>query len=69
MQCPEHEEISVGCCLTCLRAVCEICLEELDSAEDFECPECGEYGAKLYDFDYSDLVDATDEPDKDRFEL
>ena len=40
-QCPDHEEISVGSCQTCSREVCEICLEDLDSPGDFECPECG----------------------------
>lgn len=69
MQCPDHEEISVGSCQTCSREVCEICLEELDAPEDFECPECGEYGAVLYDVEFSDLVDKQDEPETDRYEV
>ena len=69
MQCPDHEENSVGSCQTCSREICQICLEELDTPEDFECPECGEYGARLFDTKYTDLVDRQDEPENDRFEL
>lgn len=49
MQCPDHDEAAVGACETCGREVCELCLEEVDSPEEFECPECGEYGVALYD--------------------
>ena len=49
MHCPDHDEVTVGSCETCGREVCELCLEEADSPEEFECPECGEYGVALYD--------------------
>jgi hypothetical protein len=29
--------------------VCELCLEEVDAPDEFECPECGEFGIALYD--------------------
>lgn len=49
MHCPDHDEVAVGSCETCGREVCELCLEEAESPEEFECPECGEYGVALYD--------------------
>jgi len=39
----------VGACETCGREVCELCLEEVESPDEFECPECGELGVALYD--------------------
>ena len=55
MQCQEHGEVSVGTCQTCGREVCEVCLEEAKTPEEFECPDCGEYGVALYDEDFGDL--------------
>jgi predicted RNA-binding Zn-ribbon protein involved in translation (DUF1610 family) len=52
MQCPDHDEVSVGTCQTCGREVCEVCLEEVESPEDFECPDCGEFGVAMYDDEY-----------------
>ncbi len=49
MLCPDHDNVTVGACETCGREVCEICLEEAEFPEDFECPECGEYGVAMYD--------------------
>jgi hypothetical protein len=45
----------VGTCETCGREVCEICLEEAETLEEFECPDCGEYGVAMYDEDYGGL--------------
>ena len=55
MQCQEHGEVSVGACETCGREVCNLCLEEAEIPEEFECPDCGERGVALYDDDYGDL--------------
>jgi hypothetical protein len=49
VQCPDHDEVAVGACETCGREVCELCLEEVESPDEFECPECGELGVALYD--------------------
>ena len=54
MQCQEHGEASVGTCETCGREVCDVCLEEAE-AEEFECPDCGEYGVAMYDDDSGNL--------------
>lgn len=61
MECPDHNEVSVGCCRTCSREVCEYCLEDIDVPDEFECPDCGEFGVALYDEDYGPLVEE-DEP-------
>lgn len=55
MHCPDHGELSIGVCPTCGREVCEICLEDVESPEEFECPDCGEYGVALYDDDYGTM--------------
>lgn len=55
MDCHEHGEVSVGTCETCGREVCEICLEEAEIPEEFECPDCGEYGVALYDDEFGEL--------------
>lgn len=55
MHCHEHGEVSVGICETCGRDICEFCLEEVDFPEEFECPDCGEYGVSLFDEGYGDL--------------
>lgn len=65
MHCPDHDAVTVGACETCGREVCEICLEDAESPEDFECPECGEYGVALYDDDYDD----SGESEEARFEM
>ncbi len=61
MRCPDHDELSVAACETCGREVCEICLDEAESPEEFECPECGEYGVAMFDDDYGDLVEDEEE--------
>lgn len=52
MYCQDHEELVMGACQTCGREVCDVCLEDVESVEDFECPDCGEYGVETYDADY-----------------
>jgi hypothetical protein len=48
--CPDHpDSTTIGSCQTCGREVCEVCLEDLDTPEEFECPDCGEYGVALFD--------------------
>ena len=57
--CPDHEgEPAVGVCLTCGRDVCEACLEDAASPEEFACPSCGAFGAALFDEDDPDPDDA-----------
>ena len=61
MHCPDHDEVAVGACETCGREVCEICLDKTEYPEDFECPECGEYGVAMYD-DHDYEKPAAEEP-------
>ena len=63
VKCPDHEELSIGVCQTCGREVCEICLQEVESPEEFECPDCGEYGVALHDDEYGDYREEEEEPD------
>lgn|GEM_PF-1209191 len=60
MECPDHGRVSVGSCKSCGREVCGICLQEVDDADDFECPDCAEYGVALYDEDCSRWVKEED---------
>ncbi len=66
MQCPDHDEVSIGSCQTCGREVCEICLEDAEAPEEFECPDCGEIGVTLYDEDYLGLEE---EEEESRYDL
>ena len=49
MHCPDHDAVTIGACETCGREVCEVCLEEVETPEDYECPDCGEIGVAVYD--------------------
>ena len=64
--CPDHpDSSSVGACETCGREVCDMCLEDVDAPDEFECPDCGEYGVAMYDDGY----DQTGEEEEVRYEL
>jgi len=56
-ECPDHDEVTVGACLTCQREVCEYCLEEVDDPAEFECPDCGHLGVAPHDHDYGRILD------------
>ena len=58
--CPDHnEELAVGTCSSCQREVCEVCLEEAGSPDEWECPDCGGYGVDFFDDDYDGEEDAS----------
>ena len=63
LYCPDHPDLpAVGSCETCGREVCEECLKDAAAPEEYECPDCGGYGAALYDEDYSGTEDVEEAP-------
>jgi len=54
MLCLNHDRPALGVCPTCGRYVCGLCLDELESPQEYVCPDCGGHGAVLFDADLED---------------
>lgn len=58
--CPDHDdELAIGVCSSCQREVCEVCLEDSPSPDEWECPDCGGYGVVYFDDEFEEEEPST----------